>query len=227
MSKRPNNVGEARVIAKLVAETEKLHSQSTKHRRGRRTKSTALFWALFENHFLRNGNEDGFVDDLAESLKVSKSVIYSWNTQQLIPNKWRRPVLQFMEKHGIELPPGINEDQLFFGGKAVEVKEDKMQFNSALYAHFNDVIKALDHDFYMLHEQLMRSNSLLNASLLVRWVFEYGGIASTRTRLYITALLENPYLGELIREYGFTTVDEGVEYAQRHGWVSPHERGKD
>lgn len=227
MSKRPNNIGEARVIAKLVGETERLHAQSQKHRRGRKPKSTALFWAIFEHHFIKNGYDEGFADYLAESMKVSKSVIYSWNTQQLIPDRWRRAVLQFMEKYGIELPLGITEDQLFFGGKISASKDEERQFNAALYAHFTDVQKAMDYNLYTLHRQLIQSNNLLNLSLLMRWIFEYGGIASTRVKLYITAMMENPYLEDLRRDYGFTTVDEGVEYAERHGWVSPIERIKD
>lgn len=219
------NVGEYRVINQLVNETEQLE---TAKKRGRKTGNVSLFWAIFENHFVKEGIEQSFVDEMAAFLKLSKPLVYTWNSAGFIPNKWRYRVVQFMEKYGIILPPGIKLDQLFAGGKNAETsKEEKSLFNSALYLHFDAVRNCLGHDLVVLHEQLSRgSKNLINLPLLMRWIFETGGISSTRVKAYMTALMGMPDLQKLIDSYGVNTVDEGVEYAHRHGWVAPFDKDK-
>lgn len=211
-----------KIICRLVTETSSLNEDNKK--RGRCSSNISLFWAILDNHFAKKGSEEAFSNIMADEMQTDRTVIYAWNRKGRIPPKYKFKVEEFFEAHKVTLPIGVTFGDLFENkeDKSNKIRRKKINnFNSALYAHLNSFFRAFDHNYLLIQERLLMSKvNLLNLPLLMRWVFETGGIASTRVRAYMAFFIESPELQSLREEYGFVTVKEGVEYARRHGWIA-------
>lgn len=187
---------------------------------GRRPKSVSLFWKIFDEHFKENNQ--AFIDVLPSQIGTSRTVIYSWNAAGVIPYRWNNLIRNFMDRHTIKLPKGVEFNDLFGPprGRYVNGRAERAAYNDSLYLHFLDVNVAYDGNLKMFHDNLVSGGPLLNLPLVMRWIFEGGGIAPTRVRAYATVLKHSPNMKTWRADHDIDSVPKLIEHAYQSGWVA-------